>query len=282
MKFSAEVKASADFFVTKNRPLCGRFLLSLVSDDLFGVFVKDVDTSSINSDLNSIAGSCGGLRRNSGNKSGFFTNVEVKVDFSTHKFGNFYVGFDYGVSKCTNGRSVVVDTFGTDTCNDFLANVVSQQLLLVLGQGQGRLRGLGHIFAAGGVLVICGLGPVTDVSIIFQPAQLINELCLFYHIVREEDLCDPLVTHGLQGGDDEIHPQILNGGDICKYQEAVKQLKEQDNAEQNRQDLQATLLFLLFFLGFFRRFTEMIVIFDGKCLLSLGSQGTSYHIFPHL
>ena len=86
------------------------------------------------------------------------------------------------------------------------------------------------------------------------------------------------MRHGLQCGGNEVHAQVFDGGDIRKYKEAVQQLKEQNDAKQNRQDLQAALLFL--FLGFFRILTEAMLIFDGKVLLSPELQGTSYHNFP--
>ena len=53
----------------------------LVADDLFGIFIENVNTGGINSDLDNIASFCSGLRRNAGNEVGFFADVKVKIDF---------------------------------------------------------------------------------------------------------------------------------------------------------------------------------------------------------
>ena len=97
----------------------------LVNDVTFGILVEQVNTGHVESNVYDVACTSGGTSGYTSGHGSFFGN-QVQIDFSTHKFGNFYVAFDYGVRHSLQGSSIVVDTFGTYTGNDFLAYVILQ------------------------------------------------------------------------------------------------------------------------------------------------------------
>ena len=83
-----------------------------MADDLFGVFVENVNTGGINSNLNNIACFCGGLRRYAGNEAGFFADVKVEINFSTHKFGEFNISFNNCILEFFHVYRFIVEKFG--------------------------------------------------------------------------------------------------------------------------------------------------------------------------
>lgn len=70
---------------------------------LLGVFVKDVDSCSLKSDLDVVAGSCGGAGRNACNKilGGLRIDTvggDIEIDLGTHKLCDINVSVDDRIS----------------------------------------------------------------------------------------------------------------------------------------------------------------------------------------
>ena len=106
----------------------------------FCVLIEDVNSGHIECNVDDVACSCCGAVGYTSDHVGFF-GYQVQVNLGTHKLGNFNVCFDYGVGHCSKGSSVVMDTFGTDTQNNFLTNIFLQCGIFCLFLGQ--LQGVG-------------------------------------------------------------------------------------------------------------------------------------------
>ena len=113
-----------------------------MADASFGVFVEDMNSFGINGNGNGIAASCSGSGRYSCSELNFAGLVdndvllshesfvyddlvcnEVEVDFCAHQFGNVNVYFECAIlESCDLSRSVK-NRFGTNACDNFLAEV---------------------------------------------------------------------------------------------------------------------------------------------------------------
>ena len=149
-------------------------VLKLVNDALFGFFVENVNSCSIESNLDGVAASCERSGRYARGEAAFLGRVEVEEDLSTHQLGNVNNGFDGGIGIGFDECGIVVDTFGTDTCGNFLADVVLERGIVCLFS-----RELDEVLA-----------PV-DVNV----AALINERAVDeVHLRRTDEACNELVN----------------------------------------------------------------------------------------
>ena len=93
----------------------------LVQETTLGVLIEEVHSVHIEADGDLFTCAGGGSGRNASGELALFTNVEVEVNFCTHKLGNVNVTLDGSAFALSDGELVIVDTFGTETCNNFFA-----------------------------------------------------------------------------------------------------------------------------------------------------------------
>ena len=110
-----------------------------MDDVLFCFLIKEVESCKVESNLDGIAAARLRSRGNASDKCLLLigllrTYLEVEVDFSTHKLGYVNVCVNNALGESVNLDLAVVDTFGSETCNNFLVNVFSELFGLKLAK----------------------------------------------------------------------------------------------------------------------------------------------------
>jgi len=107
-----------------------------VDDATLCILVEYVNSGELDCDLDSIACSCLGTRRNTSDKVLIFIlsagSNEVEVDLSAHKLCNFNVSCDDGIRHSLEVTLLVVETLRTNTEDDFLAYLILESRVVCL------------------------------------------------------------------------------------------------------------------------------------------------------
>jgi len=120
-------------------PLKADLIMLSVADANFRILVEYVHSCNVDCDLDGVA--C--LRLGTGRNSCchiLLLGGDVEVDLSAHKLCYFYICFDHPVAELAEVHRLVVERLGTETCDNFLADV-----FLKLGLGSllcGKLKGV--------------------------------------------------------------------------------------------------------------------------------------------
>jgi len=94
-----------------------------VNDVTLGILVEEMDSRSVDRNLHGIAGaSCGAC--GNGSDDVLLLKVEVEVNLRTHKLGNVNRSLDNAFGIVLYRKCVVGDALGTDSRDNFLADVV--------------------------------------------------------------------------------------------------------------------------------------------------------------
>ena len=111
-----------------------------MNDAALGLFIEDVHTGHIECNLDVVARTGGGAGRNTCDQIGLLTYLEVEVDLGAHKLGNINISIGDAVGMCGELHGRVVNALGTETDDDFFADVVLEVGVVRLFGGQ--LEGL--------------------------------------------------------------------------------------------------------------------------------------------
>ncbi len=113
-----------------------------MADALLAILVEDMDTRGIDSNLDVVAGLSGRTRGNSCNNVLIIGSVlhaleaEVEIDLCTHKLGNVNVNLHGGISHGAEVHGLVVDSLGTNTEDNLLADVLLEVGVVSLVSGK--------------------------------------------------------------------------------------------------------------------------------------------------
>ncbi len=99
-------------------------IIELVNDATLGILIEDMETAHVEGNLDGIACTRGRTRGYTRDESGLLAYVEVEVDRSPLKLGYVNISVELAVGMVSEMDGLVVNSLGTETCNNFLTDVI--------------------------------------------------------------------------------------------------------------------------------------------------------------
>ena len=111
-------------------------MYELVNDATLGILIEDMETAHVEGNLDGVACTRGGSGGYTRDESGLLTNVKVEVDLSTHKLGYVNVSLKLALGMVSEVDGLIVNSLGTETCNNFLTDVILEVGVVSLLSGK--------------------------------------------------------------------------------------------------------------------------------------------------
>ena len=116
-----------------------KFCLFVVQNGFLSLFIEQMHLVHIQSNRDFVAALRSRSRLNTSGSSVAF-DVQVQIGLSAHQLGNFYNSLYQSLRRLLDELRLIVNIFRTDTKGNFLANIRSQNIVLI--SGGGNLNGI--------------------------------------------------------------------------------------------------------------------------------------------